>query len=382
MAAVHAAGGPWLAPIGAVVIALVCGATVAGDSGVGLTGRALMATVAMVTYALAGVAFLALQSAAQGVVATVLVVMGASAAVLHHADPTGPVIGLFLVTAFAPLRLPSLMAGLVAGGSTALFDLVLVIDQARPVLSVAVVSAGAGFFFLFGLLLRRERDERLRADGLLLELEASREAERRSAALSERASIAREMHDVLAHSLSGLVLQLDGARLLSRRLGSDPELQRIIEDTLQLAREGMHEARQAVWALRGSASFGPEEVARLVDEHRRLAGGICTFESAGQQRALSPEAGLCLYRVAQESLSNIRKHAPGARTAVLVQWTPTDVTLQVSNAHRADAPPGPPGSGLVGMRERAALAGGSLTAHDEDGQFHVELRLPISEVRQ
>jgi signal transduction histidine kinase len=305
--------------------------------------------------------------------------MGAAAAALHHADPTGPVVGLFLVTAFAPLRLRTRPAAVVTLLSLLLFGAVLVVDQARPAVAVAVVSVGAAFFFLFGLLLRREREQRLRVGALLTELEASRKAEQESAALAERTRVAREIHDVLAHTLSGLVVQLDGARLMADRNGSEPALREVITRSHELARDGLVEARQAVSALRGTSVPGPELLPELVEEHRRLSGGACRLTVEGTPPRLDADIRLGVYRVAQEALSNVRKHAPGARVDVQLVWGEDDVVLEVVDQDGCGDPfPSHGlGAGLSGMRERAELAGGILEAGPVDGGFRVMLRMPL-----
>lgn len=373
-------GYPWLRPVGLVVVALVVGATAAGAVGLGSSGAPRTATVATVVYAASAVAFLLLERVSTPVTSCLLLTMGLAAAALHRADPSGPVVGLFLVTAFAPLRLPLRAAAPVAGASVLLFDAVVALEQDRPAVGVAVVTVGAAFFFLVGLLLRRERAQRLRVARLLAELDASRQAEKESAALAERARLAREIHDVLAHTLSGLVVHLDGARLIAERAAADEALRDVITQSQQLARDGLVEARQAVSALRGTAVPGPELLPDLVEEHRRLSGGECRLTVDGEARPLSAEARLGVYRVAQEALSNVRKHAPTARVDVHLRWSAADVLLEVvDDGDGSDSfPSGGLGAGLEGMRERARLAGGTLEAGPTtDCGFQVRLRMPV-----
>jgi signal transduction histidine kinase len=305
--------------------------------------------------------------------------MGVAAALVHHLDPTGPVIGLFLVTAFAPLRLPRTPAVLVAAGSAALFSLVLAVDQPRPLVSVAVVLVGAGFFFLFGTLMRGEREQRLRADDLVRQLEASRAGELRAAAEGERIRLAREIHDVLAHTLSGLIVQLGGARLAAEQPGTDPALREAVVRSHELARAGLAEAREAVSALRG-ASPGPEAVPDLVAEHEGLSGGPCRLVVEGDPRPLGVEARRAVYRVVQESLSNVRKHAPGADVDVRLTWGSDSVVVEIRDEGGGPDPlPGEGiGAGLDGMRERAALAGGTLEAQRTATGFRVRLCMPVT----
>jgi signal transduction histidine kinase len=370
----------WLLPVGVVVIALMVTATVAGGVGVGTSGRPLLATVALACYVGAGLAFLTWSRAPLWAVVALLLVLAIAATVVHYADPGGPVVGLYLVTAFAPLRLPRATALTIAVIAVLIFDLGLVVDAPNAAVFIAVVTGGAAFFFLFGALLRSEQDQRLRADRLVVELEASREAEKAAAAEAERARLAREMHDVLAHTLTGLVLQLDGARLQARAWHGDGELAETVARAHALARDGLTEARRAISTLRGDVLPGPELLPALVDEHRRSIDGECRLTIAGDPVPLSADARLALYRTAQEALNNVRKHAPGARVDVSLQWMPGDAVLTVENA---GAGPGGDltttggGYGLAGMAERAALLGGHLESGPIIDGYRVRLRVPL-----
>ena len=157
------------------------------------------------------VLFLLWVDAPRLVVRGLLLTMSAAAAVTHHGDPTrSGGVGLYLGMAFAPLRLDVRRAAAMCTVGVLLFDAQLLLEAPNAGVFVLVVNGGAAFFFLLGLLLRREGEQRARGTTLLAELEASREAEKAAPALTERSRLAREMHDVLAHTLSGLVLQLDG----------------------------------------------------------------------------------------------------------------------------------------------------------------------------
>jgi signal transduction histidine kinase len=369
-----------LLPVGVAVIALMVAATVAGEVGVGTSGRPLLAAVALACYVAAGLAFLTWARAPLWAVVGLLLVLAVAAAVVHYADPGGPVVGLYLVTAFAPLRLPRATALIVAATAVLIFDLGLVVDAPNAAVFIAVVTGGAAFFFLFGALLRSEQEQRLRADRLVVELEASQEAEKAAAAQAERARLAREMHDVLAHTLTGLVLQLDGARLQARARHGDADLADTVTRAHALARDGLAEARRAVSTLRGDALPGPELLPALVDEHRRSIDGECRLTIAGDPVPLSADARLALYRTAQEALNNVRKHAPGARVDVSLQWMPDDAVLTIQNA-RAD-PAGDltttgGGYGLAGMAERAQLLGGHLESGPTGDGYRVRLRVPL-----
>src|SRR5262249_38091866 len=137
-----------------------------------------------------------------------------------------------------------------------------------------VLLSEVGLVAVYGvaLLTRRVGESNAQAERLLAELEQTRGAEVRAAALAERQRLAREMHAVLAHSLSGLALQLEGARLLAAEDPADPRLGGVIERAHDLAKTGVQEARWAIGMLRGDELPGPERLAALVAEFGRDGG--------------------------------------------------------------------------------------------------------------
>jgi signal transduction histidine kinase len=187
------------------------------------------------------------------------------------------------------------------------------------------------------------------------------------------------MHDVLAHSLSGLVLNLEGARLLSERSGADPRIADAIERAHRLAKSGLQEARRAIGMLRGDALPGPERLASLATEFTGDSGVSCTFAVSGDERELGPDGRLTLYRVAQEALTNIRKHAHPERVEVRLVYESHGARLTIDDFEADGEQPGAgdgTGYGLTGMRERAELAGGSLAAGPTARGFRVEVWVP------
>ena len=209
------------------------------------------------------------------------------------------------------------------------------------------------------------------------ELRASRAAHAESAALAERGRVARDMHDVLAHSLSALALQLEGARLLARERGADAEVIAAIERGHHLAGEGLAEARDAIAALRGEALPGPERLQHLASAF----AGDARVTVVGEPRELSSETRLAVYRTAQEALTNVLRHSAAERVELHLDYL-ADGTRLVVQDHGPGAPvtvgPGSPGGGygLTGMRERAELLGGTLSAEPTADGFRVELWLP------
>lgn len=227
---------------------------------------------------------------------------------------------------------------------------------------------------LAGYVMRLDAEARGHAQRLLAQERAARAAEAESAALAERARIAREIHDVLAHSLSAQMVHLEAARLLIER-GADREqiLERVVA-ARGMARDGLDETRQALSALRG-------ELTPLEDFLTELVGSADGAEVTvtGERRALPAEASQTVRRVAQEALTNVRKHAHGAKVRVRLDYGEREVTLNVrdSGGRPGELTGAGSGYGLLGMRERAELLGGSLEAARDDEGFEVRLRVPV-----
>ncbi|MFD7064279.1 sensor histidine kinase [Streptomyces sp. NPDC059906] len=227
------------------------------------------------------------------------------------------------------------------------------------------------------------RNERSLAQAQLIAME------RQHAAEAERAAIARELHDIVSHSVSMIAVQAESATYTTP--GLTPEARDGFQQIAGTARSSMAELRRLLGVLRtpqgDTALTAPQptldHLAELVDQHRAV-GGTAELRITGERVALPAAWELSAYRIAQEALTNARKHAPGARTVVEVDYGADRLlTLRV----RDDGPGGDHGSGpaagagtghgLTGMRERAALVGGRLTAGaGPDGGFLVEAELP------
>ncbi|MGQ4431088.1 sensor histidine kinase [Streptomyces sp. SAS_260] len=237
-------------------------------------------------------------------------------------------------------------------------------------LTTAVTTAGLA---LAGYTLRLDAEARGSAQRLLTQERMARAAEAESAALAERARIAREIHDVLAHSLSAQLVHLEAARLLIER-GADREtiLERVVA-ARGMARDGLSETRQALSALRG-------EMSPLEDFLSEIVGttGGAEVTVTGDRRQLSAEASQAVRRVAQEALTNVRKHAPGAKVLLTLDYGEREVTLDVrdSGGSPGELTGAGGGYGLLGMRERAELLGGSLRAEPDEEGFVVTLKVP------
>ncbi|MGW3030890.1 sensor histidine kinase [Streptomyces sp. NPDC001178] len=238
-------------------------------------------------------------------------------------------------------------------------------------LTTAATTAGLA---LAGYVLRLDAEARGSAQRLLAQERAARAAEAESAALAERARIAREIHDVLAHSLSAQLVHLEAARLLIERgAGRDQILERVVA-ARGMARDGLDETRQALSALRG-------ELTPLEDFLSQLVGASAGAEVTitGERRQLPAEASQAVRRVAQEALTNVRKHAPGAKVRVRLDYSDHQVTLDVrdSGGTPGELAGAGAGYGLLGMRERAELLGGSLEAGPGEEGFAVTLKVPV-----
>lgn len=216
------------------------------------------------------------------------------------------------------------------------------------------------------------------AEQLVGELRESRAAEARAAGMAERQRLAREMHDVLAHSLSGLLLQLEAARMLLAEDSADPRLPGVVDRAHQLGRSGLDEARRAIGMLRDDELPGPERLAGLAARFQQDRDIPTRFTVSGRERELASEARLALYRVAQEALTNITRHARPDRVELHLAYGPSATRLVVEDFGTAGAAPATTGDGygLTGMRERAELLGGTLTTDATPRGFRVELDVP------
>jgi signal transduction histidine kinase len=299
---------------------------------------------------------------------TLLLLLLGLAAGIHAVGFETPATILWCGCAIVALeRLPLAVALLPAGVGFASFA----VFKGDGWLTVAATTGGMA---LAGYALRLDAEARGNAQRLLAQERAARAAEAESAALAERARITREIHDVLAHSLSAQLVHLEAARLLIER-GADREqiLERVVA-ARGMAREGLEETRQALSALRGELTPLEEFLTGLV----RATGGA-EVTVAGERRPLPAEASQAVRRVAQEALTNVRKHAPGAKVQLHLDYRSDQVTLHVrdSGGSPGELSGAGGGYGLLGMRERAELLGGSLEAGPDEEGFVVTLKVPV-----
>ncbi|MBD8044364.1 sensor histidine kinase [Arthrobacter sp. Sa2BUA2] len=227
-------------------------------------------------------------------------------------------------------------------------------------------------------------------------LEVERQQERDLAAADERTHIAREMHDIVAHSLSVIITQADGARYASAQ---DPEIATATLGTIaETGRGSLREMRRLLGVLRGDdgASTRPlpslADIGDLVEGVKRAGLDVQVITTGTMRRALPAGAELTAYRVVQEALTNVLKHAgPLARATVDLNWTPGGLAIQVHDDGRGaaadEAAPGGSGNpgaiqgqGIRGMAERVALYDGSFEAASAaGGGFRVAAFIPYTE---
>ncbi|MGW4397816.1 sensor histidine kinase [Amycolatopsis nivea] len=241
---------------------------------------------------------------------------------------------------------------------------------------LAVISVLLAVPLVFGWLVSR-----LRGAERDLEAESTRRA-----VLEERARIARELHDVVAHHMSVLAMRADSARYRFPSL--DDGLREEFQSIQDTARNGMTEMRRLLGLLRAEQAGqetepqpGAEQIGQLV-ERVRAAGTDVRLELRGDYRGLPEGVGLSAYRIVQEGLSNAVRHAPGAPVEVFVHVGPGQLRLVVQDDGAvASAPEDTAGRakhGLLGMRERAAALGGTFSAERRDGGgFAVVVTVPL-----
>jgi signal transduction histidine kinase len=240
---------------------------------------------------------------------------------------------------------------------------------------------------LLGHFVRTRQEQGEQAAALLARTQQLQVEQSRTEVLNERARIAREIHDVLAHSLGALSIQIQAARaVLTDHQDIDRALE-VLSTAQRMASDGLTETRRAVHALRSDAVPLDQELSQAARTHRERYGADVAFTVGGQSRILPPDATVALLRTAQEALVNAAKHAPGQRVSVRLDYG-DEVSLTVVNDLPGHGPPPATASanlhtldtgyGLTGMRERLRLLNGTLVAGAQDDHWVVAAGLPLA----
>ncbi|WP_413450758.1 sensor histidine kinase [Georgenia phoenicis] len=275
--------------------------------------------------------------------------------------------------------------GLTGGG---LYSLVLSLED---LVFIAIIGSLIGVAALFVWAMGLVRRSRLAHTETLAErakrLEIERDQQAQIATAAERSRIAREMHDVVAHSLSVVIAQADGGRYAAT---ADPEAAvRALTTISETGRAALADMRKILGVLRAPGNDGqpetttPQPIDADLDtlvEQVRSSGLDVSLVRVGQARPLPPGLGLTVYRICQEALTNVLKHGgPSASATVMLQWAPQRLSIQVDDTGRgAAATSDGAGHGLVGMHERVALFGGTLeTGAKPGGGYRVRAEIPL-----
>ena len=321
------------------------------------------------------------------------IVIGALQVLLNvkpNATDLAIVILLYTLAAYTPRRIS--ITGLVIcliGSATAVArwmpaDLSLL----DAVVSGSVVLAGPSLIaWVFGDSMRYRRAYYTSLEDRAARLEAERDAQAQIAAAAERARIARELHDVVAHNVSVMVVQADGA---SYALGSDPDRARqALAAISATGRQALTEMRRMLGVLRRDEDGTEPERAPLpgigqlgeLAEQARATGLAVSFTVEGVPQPLPDGAALAAYRIVQESLTNTRKHGgPRATAQVTLRYLEDALLLRITDDGWGSAAASDgAGHGLTGMRERVAIYGGWVQAGPRpSGGYQVTARLPLT----
>jgi signal transduction histidine kinase len=316
---------------------------------------------------------------------TVLAVLALESFVSQEATESQVVLVAVVLAFWTAGTVPDRGRALVVGIAGVLLGLVIVAQNPGPITAsdVAFVAIVSTLPFLAGLVIRtRERhaDELRRRTAAL---ERDREERARAAVEEERTRIARELHDVVGHAVGVMTVQAGAARLLLER---EPDQARqsllAVEDA---GRQALAEMRRLLAVLRtddGAHELVPQpglsDLAELVTQERD-AGLAIDLVVEGEERYLPPGLDLAVYRIVQEALTNVRKHAGNAAVVVRVRYESTSITVEVDDDGAPVAVGETDGGhGLIGMRERVTLYGGELMAGPRPGGgFRVHASLPL-----
>jgi signal transduction histidine kinase len=371
-------------------LGLVTWTIVANKPAPATSGRGLVVLILLASGGLAWLAWTA-WSCRQPALTPDLFIMAACGGLLEAASPGGAGSTFVFIAAIVAAVRGGLTRGLViaAVGFAAVAAGAIIYDDSG--LSVLVYTLGFCAITLAGSNLRQTQQRAEQAELLLAQTQRSHEEQLRSARMEESTRIARDIHDVLAHSLAGLAIQLEATDALLAQGAEVAAVRARVQRAHELARQGLNDARRAVGALRGDA---PEPIGvrieKIVADHSAIAERPAQLQIEGELTAVDARTGEAIVRTVQEALTNVRKHAPDARVSVVVAASADQVSVSVDD----DEPAGKPadlaptdlsrsggGFGLIGMRERAEQLGGALEAGRTGSGWRVAMRVPIGENR-
>ncbi|KUL28926.1 hypothetical protein ADL15_30240 [Actinoplanes awajinensis subsp. mycoplanecinus] len=287
--------------------------------------------------------------------------------------PLVMMVAVYSVAAYGPGLPWSLLPAGVAGAASVIRTLG---DWGADWVSLGIGLAMMAGAFALGLVMRRQRHETARA-------ERAREEHAAEAVAAERARIARDLHDVVAHAISVIVLQARGGR---RMLAVDPDQSRAAFDAVELlAGQAMTDMRRMLGLARtpgAGADLAPQPSLRhldaLIDGLSRPGLRLVT-DVTGDLAGVPPGVDVAGYRIVQESLTNVLRHAGASTASVAVRVSPERLEIEVADDGAGSAGPSATGFGLVGMRERVSLYHGTFDAgNDPRGGFRVHACLPVT----
>jgi signal transduction histidine kinase len=356
---------------------------ITAEAHLGLGGSHLAALLLLIAACAGWLGWAALRSSERGQRPSAAITIGIMAAAGGALVPFAPLAVTFVGVAALSATIGWAIrtaACVIAAGLAAMLVSVPATGHSLGILSLGFGVALAGT--AMGLSRRQSQERAAQAVLLSVERERADIEQARAELFADRNHLARELHDVLAHTLAALSLQLEALDVTVHASENAVGLEIVqqVERTKRLVREGLAEARNAVRALRDDLEPLPDQLAKLAaDQQSELA-------VSGEARAVSPQVTLALYRAAQEGLTNAMKHAPGAATGVELSFGPGCVTLTVTNGPSGSdtatenlAPLASSGSGygLRGIEERLQTLGGSMEAGPSKEGWRLNAEVPV-----
>jgi signal transduction histidine kinase len=375
------ATGTWIARLGACVLIGIVTFVSAPATGRDLVVEIVAYAICVVATAYWLYADLRTAGPSHPAFVTSMWIMAAVAGVVTMAPSGGAFIGFVIMAVIAAAADPARLAGWAISATAAVAILV----------GLILFDAGTGNLLDYGLVLlvsviggRHRRSYRIQAQqsaAMVAQLEQLRAEQHRVAVLDERNRIAREIHDVLAHSLGALGIHLQVVRAVLTEQHDAERAATLLDQAQRMAGDGLVETRRAVEALRGDDTRLDQQITALIEVHRGRHRASVDFAVDGEPATLPPEATIALIRTAQEALVNTAKHAPHQPIRVRLSYDADQVRLRIENA-LPEAAVGTTfssvngGYGLTGMRERLLLINGTLTTGSDDRNWTVAARVP------